>query len=699
MFDKFKKQIQDFAQNMVQGKTIYQTGANGDALYELYLDACSKNGENEIYKTRGEADCSACKHFIRHYGNIVVINSDYTMTSIWDAPDLVKPYDKIAKVMGDFVKSHQIANVFFTDTHNLGTNTSLCQLEDKSIKTWQHLFFAVDKSIVVSFKTDSKEARQGKYREEKEVFGRCFDEITQDSVETVLELVASGTLYRGEEYKKQLDEFLKLTKEFAKVTKYFRDNWLWAKSHNSFVSKIKNTAVGTLLVDISKGEDLDSAVRKFEKIMAPTNYKRPKPIFTKQMLADAEKTVNDLGFGNSLARRHAVASDITVNNVLYVDRNTAPKMKSSPFGDLAAIAKDATVNPKSLSKVEEMGINEFLTNILPTCSSIEALVENRHAHNFCTLIAPEDASAPSMLKWNNNFSWVYNGNITDSMKELVRQKGGRVDGAIRFTHEWNHTGQNQSLMDIHVFMPGWKSTITKSRSNKEVHDHYGSNHRIGWQIRNNPSTGGMQDVDFTSAPGNAIPIENTSFPDINLMPEGDYILKIHNWAAREPNRTGFKAEIEFGNELYQYEYTDPLKNKEWITVATVHLKDKQFTITHHLQPSSIAKDIWGIKTNTFVKVSMVTLSPNYWDTNAVGNKHYMFMLDGCRTSDSVSGFFNEFLKQELDKHKRIFEALSSKMKVPESSEQLSGLGFSSTQRSSVIFRVEGKYKRTIKVNF
>ncbi len=72
-------------------------------------------------------------------------------------------------------------------------------------------------------------------------------------------------------------------------------------------------------------------------------------------------------------------------------------------------------------------------------------------------------------------------------------------------------------------------------------------------------------------------------------------------------------------------------------------------------------------------------------------------MKGCVNPESPNGFFNEFLKNELLSHKRVFEALGGKMRVEPSSDQLSGVGFSSTQRNTLVIRVTGHVNRTIKV--
>ena len=99
---------------------------------------------------------------------------------------------------------------------------------------------------------------------------------------------------------------------------------------------------------------------------------------------------------------------------------------------------------------------------------------------------------------------------------------------------------------------------------------------------------------------------------------------------------------------------------------------------------------WGLTYDTFVPVSLICYSPNYWGDNEVGNKHIFFILKDCVSDDKARPWFNEFLINELNEHKRVMEGLASVGRVEESDNQLSGIGFSFTQRNKVTLKVKSE---------
>lgn len=184
------------------------------------------------------------------------------------------------------------------------------------------------------------------------------------------------------------------------------------------------------------------------------------------------------------------------------------------------------------------------------------------------------------------------------------------------------------------------------------------------------------------------------------MPDGEYVLFVNQyWGTL---RGGFTAEVEFDGQIYSFAYTGVLKQGEKLIVAKVTLKNGEFIIKGALPENNrvSTREVWGLNTNQFVPVSIIMYSPNYWDEqNGIGNKHYFFMLKDCINPDTPNGFYNEFLNNELDKHKHVMEALGGKLAVAAAEDQLSGIGFSSTKRNSIVVKVKGKTERTLRVNF
>lgn len=689
MFKDFVKAIQKNLQQMSKDSSrLFTVNVDTDELYNLYLDSFPA-GTNEIYRERREYDCSCCRHFIRDVGNVVSIKNGELHT-IWGVdPVSEDKYDVVAAALDAYVKQKAVSGVFLKKEKRIGTPENREMLPTGKINKYEHFF--VDLPEICIFKEYYGHTLEGdlsQFRDIRNVFKRSLDEISKEAVDTVLELIAQNSLYKGAEWKKQLTEFKNYQKEYGKLTDEQKELWIWEKSiaAGAVIGKIRNHSIGTLLVNISEGMDLDLAVRKYEQIVAPVNYKRPKAIFTKKMLEDAKKTITELGYMDSLQRRFATLDDITVNNILFSNKDAAKRITGA-MDLFDEMEQDVAIDPKRFSKVEEISAEDFIKNVLPVAKELEVYLENKHIQNMVSLIAPEVADAKTMFKWNNGMSWAYTGNITDSdIKENVKAAGGSVTGIVRFSIQWNDgNGKDNSDLDAHCLEP-------------QGGDHIYFSHKISRY------TGGELDIDITDPiyqckSNGGVAVENITYPSKERMKPGTYKFYVNQYSFR--NSQGFKAEVEVNGEIHSYEYNTPVRGN--VDVAEVILDQSgNFKVVDKLPGNcaTISKDVWGIKTLQFTPVSVVCYSPNYWDEQkGIGHQHLFFMLKDCINPEEPNGYYNEFLKPELEQHRRVFETLGAKAHVKDVDDQLSGVGFSLTKRNDLIIKVKGATERVVKVKF
>ena len=646
----------------MQKHPLFRVDINKDALWQTYL-ASFKPGDDPVLRKRTEHDCSCCKHFVRSVGDVVAIINDQVV-SVWDVPN-VGGYQPSMDAMAAQVKCCPIADVFLHDTKTAGADKNFQQLTE-GVQTWTHFFVNIDPKFVL--RKDAIPTKLGELRSTRDVFLRALTEITDDAVDTVLDLIGQNSLYRGEEHKGLLTEFKRVKAAYRALGT--NDKILASWQSGGAVAKIRSTVIGTLLVDLSEGKELDDAVRSYEAKVAPMNYKRPTALITKAMIDKAKATIEGLGLTSALERRYATLRDISVNNVIFADRTTRKVIAGGVMDDLAPTAP---VKAKGFDKVQEMTIDKFISEVVPKAESIEVMFENRLSRNLVSLIAPADATALPLFKWPNKFSWSYNGDVADSIKERVKKAGGVVEADLCCRLAW----RNYDDLDLHLQAP-------------DGHIYF-RDRRIG---------GGQLDVDMNAGSGQTRePVENIFYKDRSTMKEGLYTLYVNQFSKRETVDVGFEVEIDWLGDVRSFAYDKSIPNRENVGVATFkYTKKSGVEIIESLPSSQSVKTVWGLPTQTFHPVSAMMLSPNHWDGGGVGNRHYFFMLDGCKNDGSARGFYNEFLRPELDQHRKVLEVVGSKMKA-EGPDQLSGLGFSSTVKNTLICRVKGSFNRTIKVQF
>jgi len=677
MFNQFRDNV--IAQfDKMQKKTLFRVNATDEQLWIAYL-ASFPEGADSLFRKRTVHDCSTCRQFVKRIGGLVNIGVDMKLTTVWD--DAVEnafideKYRQVADNMAEFIRTCGIENVFMSRFQHIGTAYNY---DIDGAHRFEHLYAKLLPAHIIPTGRTLGDVL-GKAKTEIDCLARTLYDVDIDAVDTVLELIDQGSLYRGMEFREAVSRFRNLVDLYSLVASSSILSERFAHKYGyemSALATFKNTMIGTLVMDINEGMDLDTAVARYESKAAPENYKRPTALITKGMIESARAKIDEMGYRDSLGRRHATIEDITVRDVLFIDR--APTEVKDIFGELTAGTACTSETLKKLSRVESVTIDKFLNDILPTAHRLEVFLESGMENNFVNIIAPDVEEAPSMFSWPNGFSWAYNGALADSstIKKRVKMAGGQVEGFLRCSLSWF----NSDDLDLHM---------------KEPRDHVYFGKKIS-------HTGGNLDVDMNAGTITQDPVENIIYPSRDRMDAGEYNLYVHQYRRRSGSKVGFEIEVEFQGEMYVMSYPHPIPSQESVRVGRfIVSSDKRVPVEFkpELPSQRSERTIWGVHTGQFHPVRLVTMSPNYWGGHKTGNEHYFFILKDAFNDQPARGFFNEFLKPELIPHRKVFEVLGSRMMVHPASNQLAGLGFSSTKRNAIYCRVFGKSDRIVKVLF
>ncbi len=694
-FPTFAKMVAASFQRLASGRaSLFVADVSGDALWDEYL-ATFPAGTNQIYKTAAEHDCRCCRHFMRRVGSVVAIGQDGDLHTIWDEAADKAPgiYDVVALRLRTVLRQASIRDLFRVgdrETSFGALSTHMLERETGNAVTWNHFHTG---EIPKALRAASPDQARGDYRTTVQVFVRGLVELQPDAVDTVLSLIESNSLYRGQEHQAAVVAFRKAQREFLSLPAGTpgmlpaggreRPLFAWANA-NSPAARFRNTLIGTLVQDLSEGKDLELAVKSFEEKVAPQNYKRPTALITPGMVKKAMETIETLGLEPALERRFAVIGDVSVNDVLWVDGSVKPLMKGGLGDALMKHAESSRSVKSDEERAEDIALDDFVARVLPETTSLELLLKGEHVGNLMSLTAPRHPEPKQLFRWTNDFAWSYCGNVADSIRERVKQAGGKVDGAVlRVSLSWF----NHDDLDLHVHEP------VQARLRGLEHIYF--RNRRGW-------SGGELDVDMNAGRGTTrTPVENVVW--MKTPPDGAYRVVVNNYCHRESRDPGFVVEIESGGKLSHFSFNKNVRDQQDIAVATLHVKGGRVDSIEVGDPtitaSNISQEKWGLKTEQYVKVSAVMLSPNFWGDNRVGNKHTFFVIEGCKNDESTRGFYNEFLHPRLIEHRKVFEVIGDKTKCEPTDSQLSGLGFSSTKKESFVVRArQGKKQRVFNVH-
>jgi hypothetical protein len=380
------------------------------------------------------------------------------------------------------------------------------------------------------------------------------------------------------------------------------------------------------------------------------------------MVEQAKETIAGLGLTSALERRYAIIGDVTINNVLFADRRARKAIAGtcstrSPGAWPTARRRSSTRSRKCPSSASS-----------PRCcrapSPSRCMLENRHGGNLVSLVAPSDPErGPALQVGQQVLAGPTRARLADSIKERVKKAGGNVTGDLCCRLAWN----NKDDLDLHMHEPKAVAHLLRHAS------------------RSLSPNGGMLDVDANGMDGlRETPPRTSSTRPSRRCARARTGLSVHQYNNRDAANSGFEVEIDWLGTVHKYASERSPKQGETIEIAEMTYSQEG---RHHVRQAAGVEGRLapGVGPGDRVLPPRVGRDAvaELLGRRPVGNKHYFFMLDGCANDGTARGFFNEFLMPAFDKHRKVFEMVGSKMKVAPASEQLSGLGFSSTQRNTL----------------
>lgn len=695
------KLIQAQFDKMCNTGKLFRSSLTGNQLWDLYISGF-KPEYNPIFRDPNSTmhNCNLCKNFIRRYGNIVVIDNEYNIITMFDI-DASEEYIDVMQLLSKNIKLATISDVFFETYNELNSlpyeqcnknNTKFKLGIDKNVKrytkeeaekygvvqpneirTFNHIHLYLPNAFV-DIGMKSIESIMGEYRDAKNVFERAMQEIPIDTLYLVRDLINQRSLLDGQTHLYKIEQFIPLKQQYDSLPNNKRSNWCWITSYKLPIAKFKNELIGVLCTELAEGKELNEACQAWNKRVDPANYMKAVAPITKKQIEEAKKFVEENGYEESFNRRFATIDDIKASEILHVNIGKGDLKSVSIFDDIKSTSTRHKRN--EFDEIEEVHIDKFMKDILPGCTSIDAYFSNKHEGNLVSLTIANIENSKPIFKWTNNYSWTFNGNLAgkSQIKDNVKSAGGKITGILRCSLQWNDNDTKGYVdFDLHC------------KESKGIEIYFGE--------KKSRYTNGWLDVDMIR-PYN-IGIENITWQ--NKLKDMEYLFYVRNFCGG--NNVGFKAEIEYDGNIFNYHYHNSVSYKHDIKIATIKVTNGIISIIHHLPETTSSREIYGLHTELFHKVNLICLSPNHWGYNNVGNKYYFFMLNNCKAPVSIRSFHAENLIPELAQHRKVLEILGNTSMIEPSDKQLSGLGFNATVKDELIVRLQGSFKRVIKLIF
>lgn len=429
-FDLWNDQINAFY-NKVSKQTenqLFTVELGPNTLFDAYIGALPVSEMQPHY-------CACCRHFLREYGGLVVINGGVTTSVFFDpetAPDL---YKSAVKAMKQCVEKSRVVSPYVTDVKTWGV---------KEEGGYNHFCVIPVKAHVSSDPLLTSFQRMAEFKQNYETLCRGLNEFSVRTLDQVVNILESDDVFRAEKFvgpARWLRE-LKIKRNSLHLKKH-KDNCVWAAVATAPQGwcQPRSNLIGTLLEDIESGKDVQSAIKAFVVKADPTRYRRPTAAVKEQNVARGADIIEKLGCEKSLHRRYAKLSEIPVKARAWTPKPSVVT-DTGPDHVFSHLIKPKVEKAVSFNQTQIVTAEKFVRTVLPKALEIDFLVPKEKMSYFALLTAVYP-SAPPILQWDldnnrNRFSWyVYREGAHPAEFGLKSSTSVKVKMITQQPSEWN----------------------------------------------------------------------------------------------------------------------------------------------------------------------------------------------------------------------------------------------------------------------
>lgn len=443
--DYLGKINQRVAALIADGRHLFHTNSvNPEAIWGVYLAAYADDKADMQYH-----NCSTCRHFIGHYGDLVVINDDGTVQSaLWNPDEAPDRYKVAVTRLRDYVLKSEVTGPLVSSELMLGNHKT---------GEWSHFHLTLPKDYLwPKSKVMTAGQKAADLREDHKNMKRALAEFSLDVLNKALTLLEQEALYRSEKVRGPVAwlQSLQNVLTATKVKGARRDNIIWQAvvSAPTGYTHPRSSMAGTLLEDLAAGMDFDAVSKRFATKMHPLSYQRPQAAPTAGNIKRGEEIIEKLGLTRSLERRFARLDDV---QTIWKPKATEAALSSGGvFGHLKP--KDTTELPSMSVPPTHITFEKFVKTVLDKATALEVYVSGGRMP-FYGVVTAEHADAPPIFQWDlpdarNPVSWyTYTSGSTAEQWGLVGGKFHKVTGVMLQPTMWadekfEHQGKGAVLI-------------------------------------------------------------------------------------------------------------------------------------------------------------------------------------------------------------------------------------------------------------